>query len=226
MKNQQENTTKEPLPPEVLAKHLRQPEGETGKLVGDEMNKSNYYINTNAFDLLNLTKNDSMLEIGFGNGKLIPELFDRAPNLNYCGVDLSETMVQEASVANADLIKKGSVELMQGAINQLCYLDNFFDKIITVNTLYFWDHPEQVIQELYRVLKPKGTLIIGFRDKELVKAMPFTKFRFTLYSGEEAKSLVQTGNFQSTKLTTKEEPEIEFGDEKFILTGSFIIAQK
>tara|TARA_B100000809_G_scaffold239100_1_gene260373 strand:- start:6002 stop:6682 length:681 start_codon:yes stop_codon:yes gene_type:complete len=223
MKPQQIINLKEQLEPQDLAKHLRQPQGETGKIVADEMNKSNHYINTNAFDLLELKPNEYLLEIGFGNGKLIPELYNREKTINYCGVDLSETMVEEATDFNNELIKKGVVELLQGSINQLCYLDNTFDKIVTVNTLYFWDKPQEIIQELKRVLKPNGKLVIGIRDKELVKAMPFTKFGFALYSGNEAINLVQTGSFQSIELITKREPEIEVDGSKFSLVGSFIV---
>jgi ubiquinone/menaquinone biosynthesis C-methylase UbiE len=226
MKTQQVIKVEESLTPQELAKHLREPEGETGKVVGDGMNKSNYYINTNAFDLLELEKNESILEIGFGNGKLIPEFFKRENTIDYCGVDLSATMLEEASIFNADLVNSGTVELLQGNINQLCYADNTFDKIVTVNTLYFWDKPQEIIQELKRVLKPNGKLVIGIRDKELVKEMPFTKFGFTLYSGTEAVKLLKTGSFKSVELTTKEEPEIEFDNEKYTLVGSFIIAIK
>ena len=226
MKSQQTVNLKTTLEPQELAKHLRQPQGETGKLVGDEMNKGNYYINTNAFDRLELDENDTILEIGFGNGKLLPELLKRSTNLRYCGVDLSETMVEEATIFNQDVIKEGSVELLQGSINQLCYLDNTFDKIVTVNTLYFWDKPQEVIQELKRVLKPNGKLVIGFRDKDLVNEMPFTKSGFTLYKGNEAIDLVKTGGFHSVELITKSEPEIEFEGGKHTLIGSFIEAVK
>ena len=44
----------ENLTPQELAKQLKKPEGDTGKIVGDGMNKSNLHINTNAFDLLDL----------------------------------------------------------------------------------------------------------------------------------------------------------------------------
>jgi ubiquinone/menaquinone biosynthesis C-methylase UbiE len=216
----------ENLTPQELAKQLKKPEGDTRKIVGDGMNKSNLHINTNAFNLLDLNENDSVLEVGFGNGKLIPELFKRANNITYCGLDLSATMVDEATTFNSDLVKDGTVELLEGNINQLCYRTNTFDKIVTVNTLYFWDKPEEVMQELKRVLKPNGKLVIGIRDKDLVKEMPFTKFGFTLYKGTEAVELAKSADFKSVELINKDEPEIEVNGEVYFLTGSFLVIEK
>ncbi len=226
MDKDQSDNLQEQLSPEELAKQLREPEGEKGIAVGEEMNKGNYYINVNSFGLLDLREGESVLEVGFGNGKLIPEVLKRARSVIYCGVDYSETMVDEAKRNNTAKIQLGVIELIHGTIEELYYRNETFDKIVTVNTLYFWDNPAKALYELKRVLKPGGVLVIGFRDRDLVKNMPFTKFGFTLYSGEEAIKIVKDADFGSVKLETKVEPEIEFNGQKFELTGSFIVARK
>ncbi|MGK0384018.1 MAG: SAM-dependent methyltransferase [Maribacter sp.] len=40
--------------------------------------------------------------------------------------------------------------------------DSYFDKIFTVNTIYFWIKPSDFISEIHRVLKVKEILILTF----------------------------------------------------------------
>jgi ubiquinone/menaquinone biosynthesis C-methylase UbiE len=72
-------------------------------------------------------------------------------------------MVRVASRRNAAAIQAGRVVLSQGNITALPFEDQFFDKIMTIHTLYFWPEPHepsQALSELCRVLKPGGRLVI------------------------------------------------------------------
>jgi SAM-dependent methyltransferase len=42
------------------------------------------------------------------------------------------------------------------------FTDSYFDKIFTVNTIYFWIKPSDFISEIHRVLKVKEILILTF----------------------------------------------------------------
>jgi SAM-dependent methyltransferase len=42
------------------------------------------------------------------------------------------------------------------------FTDSYFDKIFTVNTIYFWIKPSDFISEIHRVLKVKEILIFTF----------------------------------------------------------------
>ena len=48
-----------------------------------------------------------MLEIGFGNGKLLPDLISVAPDILYDGIDRSELMVAQAACFNQPLVQAG-----------------------------------------------------------------------------------------------------------------------
>lgn len=45
----------------------------------------------------------------------------------------------------------------------LPYPDRSFDKAWTVHSIYFWDDLGAALREIHRVLRPGGTLLIGFR---------------------------------------------------------------
>lgn len=57
------------------------------------------------------------------------------------GVDYSQTMVEQARKRNKSLIEQGHVEIKQGEVSQIPFDDQCFDKLFTVNTLYFWPKP-------------------------------------------------------------------------------------
>lgn len=209
------------LSPEELAKHLRQPDGEIGVAVGNEMNKGNIHINMNSFKLLNIENADTILEIGFGNGKLIENILSLGKNLRYVGIDYSQTMVEEAKMHNGNLIESGTIELHQGNIDNLPFDNNSFDKIVTVNTLYFWDDPKKTLSELKRVVKPGGRVVIGFREKNQVESLPFTNFGFTLYNNEDVLQELKKSDFQNIEIINIEEPSINFNGNTHVLTGSF-----
>ena len=65
-----------------------------------------------------------------------------------------------AARRNAQMVKAGRVALAQGTMTALPFADSSFDKIMTIHTFYFWPEPVWVLQELSRVLKPGGRLII------------------------------------------------------------------
>jgi len=115
------------LAPEELAKHLRKPDGETGKKVGLQMNKGNKHICLNSYQVLNPEKGAHILEIGMGNGFYISELLKMQEELSYTGVDFSSTMIEEASTINKGFIESKKVQFVQASIDQMPFSDNSFD---------------------------------------------------------------------------------------------------
>jgi len=58
------------------------------------------------------------------------------------------------------LIKAGRVEIRQASVSQLPFPDGNFDLVTAVETQYYWPDLVKDMQEILRVLKPGGTLII------------------------------------------------------------------
>src|SRR5262249_15112723 len=95
------------LDPAIAAEHFRNPQGEIGVALADSMSERNAPIYQAAGRRLGAKPDERLLEIGFGNGKLVPELIALAPGLTYAGIDISETMVSAAEAFNRDLIQAG-----------------------------------------------------------------------------------------------------------------------
>ena len=108
----------------------------------------------------------SFLEIGFGNGRHFPKLFEILPKARITGIDISKIMLKSARKNNRAYIKNGRLELLFANLDEIPFNDNHFDKVLTINTIYFWDDPDRCMQELYRVLKPGGVLLLGMNSKQ------------------------------------------------------------
>lgn len=190
------------------------------------MNQGNAQMNRDAIRMLNPSADDTILEIGMGNGFFIQEIVSRHPSIQYTGLDFSPIMTEEAAKSNQQWIAAGQVRFITGTVNTVKLDDNSYNKIFTVNTLYFWDDPPQVLAELKRILKPGGQLIIAIRPKQQAEKYPFVKHGFTLYSKEELVQLLKDGGFANVTAVDHVEPEAEFQGKKVILENTIAVARK
>ncbi len=182
------------------AKHLGHPEGEVGIAVADVMNVSNAKVHEAAFRRLAPRSGERLLEIGFGNGKLLPMLQAQAPGLSYVGLDISETMVREATRFNSISVEAGQAEFVLGACERMPFEDKSFDRAVTVNTIYFWPAPAVCLAELHRVLRTNGTLVLAAMDRETAARYTFTQHGFRYYDGAELVDLHRQAGFHAVSL--------------------------
>jgi SAM-dependent methyltransferase len=120
------------MPPRFIARHLSQPTGVLGRIVGRLMNRNNAKMNAFAVQLLELTPDDRVLDVGFGGGVALPSLMATAAYV--AGVDRSPVMVQQANANFARAVSAGRTEFRQGSVEALPFGAATFTKACTVNT--------------------------------------------------------------------------------------------
>ncbi|MFD2034079.1 class I SAM-dependent methyltransferase [Belliella marina] len=174
-----------------IASQLRQPHGAKGTEMAEVMNDTNIKMTYHAIDQLKINDNDSILELGHGNCGHLGYLLQQKANLKYQGLEISDLMQQSAQELNEVFVNSGqaSFHLYDGL--GIPFQDNSFDRIFTVNTIYFWADPIHLMGELCRVLKPNGILNITFADEKFMAELPFTQFGFELYDMERIKTIVK-----------------------------------
>ncbi len=79
-----------------------------------------------------------------------------------------------------------------------------FDKLCSINTLYFWKEPDKYFSEMFRVTKSGGKIVIGFRDDKQMSNLNLSKDIFNLYSQNEVVSLLSDAGFSDTHIEEKE----------------------
>ncbi|MCV6638645.1 class I SAM-dependent methyltransferase [Candidatus Albibeggiatoa sp. nov. NOAA] len=95
----------------------------------------------------------NVLLCGIGSGLDIPYLAD---NADYIGIDLTLAMLHRAQKR----IQQHPVSLHQGDVMQLPYQDHSFDFVVMHLILAVVPEPQKALDEVKRVLKPNGQLII------------------------------------------------------------------
>ena len=208
----------------TLAGQLRKPEGDLGIKVGENMNKGNRLMNLETISQLMVASNDDILEIGMGNGFFVKDVVGAAENVKYTGCDFSETMIKEALALNNT--SSGNVNFVLADAGHLPFEDMVFDKVFTINTIYFWNDATEILGEIRRVMKPGGIFIVTLRPKNVMQQLPVVEHGFTTFTKEEVVSLLLENNFQILSVTESEDIDIKVHDS--VVKNAFVIikAQK
>ncbi|MDF2456350.1 MAG: SAM-dependent methyltransferase [Cytophagaceae bacterium] len=193
-----------------LAQQLRKPDGDMGKKVGENMNASNALMNTFTLQEMGIQPNDTILEIGMGNGFFIKDIVGDDDSITYYGCDYSELMISEATALNKLYIETGQVKFFLTSADKLPFQSHSIDKVFTINTIYFWSNPSVELTEIHRVLKQGGKFFLTVRSKSTMENIPVTQFGFKIYDQHLLRDLLETSGFKVHQVIEKQEPDMEF----------------
>jgi SAM-dependent methyltransferase len=132
-------------------------------------------------------------EVGIGSGK-----FSKPLGIEY-GIDPSLQMLKIA--------KKLGLKVVKAVGENIPFKDKTFDFCLMVTTICFLEDVNQTFKEILRVLKDKGSVIVGFTDKnsevgkfylENKDKSPFYK-PANFFSVEEVISILEENKFKNFK---------------------------
>jgi ubiquinone/menaquinone biosynthesis C-methylase UbiE len=101
------------------------------------------------------------LEVGPGPGYLGLEWLKKTTNTSLKGLEISNDMIAIAERNAAEYGLEDRVTYMQGDACTMPFEDDYFDGVFTNGSLHEWAHPEAIINEMARVLKPGGNYCIS-----------------------------------------------------------------
>lgn len=130
------------------------------------------------------------LEVGVGTGRFA------APLGIPVGVDPARAMLRVAAGRG--------VTAVQGTAEQLPFGPATFDHVLTVTTICFVDSAAALLAEAHRVLKPAGTLVVGFIDRDSPLGRQYVQHQAesdfyraaTFYSSAEVGDLMVEAGFR------------------------------
>jgi SAM-dependent methyltransferase len=128
--------------------------------------------------LLGNFKGSDILEVGYGSGVFFPELLQSAERI--AGID-PHTMHREV----VESLKKANIEadLRSGSVSDMDFADDSFDCVVAVSALEYVEEIDDACQQIIRVLRDGGSLILVTPGKS-----PVLDLGLKLMGGEDADS--------------------------------------
>jgi ubiquinone/menaquinone biosynthesis C-methylase UbiE len=115
-----------------------------------------------------LNDGDNVLEVGCGPGVLL-QTVAQAPDVHVTGFDLSEDRLEEA---NRNFVNLPNATTVQGDAHHLPFDDGTFDFVYSRFLVEYLSDKQRAINEMARVLRPGGRLLLQDLDGQLVSHFP------------------------------------------------------
>ena len=111
------------------------------------------------------------LEIGPGPGYLGLEWLKKTQGTRLKGLEISGDMITLAKKNAIEDSLSDRIEYYQGDAQSIPFEDNHFDAVFTNGSLHEWAHPENIFNEIARVLKPHGRYMISDLRRDMIAPM-------------------------------------------------------
>lgn len=118
------------------------------------------------------------LEIGPGPGYIGLEWLKRTEGTLLKGLDISSDMIEVAKRNTKEYGFENRVEYVISSADTIPFDDNTFDGVFSTGSLHEWAEPENIFNEIFRVLKPNGKFFVGDLRRDM---NPFVKFLMKLF---------------------------------------------
>jgi len=171
--------------------------------------------------LNNIAEDSLILDLGCGAGPVLKKL--SRYNYSLIGVDYSYDMLEHARNNLGELCK--DIPLISSDCEHTPFTDNSFDCVICLGVISYAESIDGALKEIYRILKPGGTLILSYRNKfnsiildpinfiKNILKLPFKMF--ILENKAIGRSLTRKevlDNIDNIGLTIRVEKQIGFGN--------------
>ena len=182
----------------TISRQLSNPSGPLGRVIAAGMNRGNRAFNARAIEALDVRPGIRVLDLGFGGGLTFRPLLERG--VKVVGVDRAEDMVAAAASRHRADVDAGRVTLHAGDVLALPLEDAAVDRVLTVNTVYFWPDLAPALAEVHRVLAAGGRVVIGIRDGSVMERVD--RAVFTLRPPAEIAAALETAGFAAAEVDT------------------------
>jgi len=116
---------------------------------GEGMIEGHIDVTEQIIDRMQIQASDRLLDLGCGIGWATRLLAERAPEGSATGVDISNEMIDRARSHHHN---PPNVSFVSSPASSLPFKDNYFDKALSIESLYYYPDPLAALREVFRVL--------------------------------------------------------------------------
>jgi SAM-dependent methyltransferase len=131
---------------------------------GESMEHDHWPITRPALEMMRIARDENVIDVGCGAGWLSRILARGVPEGRVVGMDISDEMIHRAREASVEF---ENLVFVVGAVDDIPWEPNFFQKAISVDSSYYWPDPAKGLREIHRVLGEGGSawiVINYYRD--------------------------------------------------------------
>ncbi len=139
---------------------------------GEGMEQDHLPITLPVLERMRLAPADNVLDVGCGAGWLSRRLAKMVPEGRVVGMDISDEMIHHARRSSVDF---DNLMFIRGEVAEIPWQPNFFSRVISVESSYYWPDPAAGLRDIFRVLNEGGSawiLINYYRDNPQGRIVP------------------------------------------------------
>ncbi len=174
------------------------PEGEVGEKMLLRMNDHHKELRDWGFSFINWVPGMEILDIGCGGGAAISEMLKLSEGSIVKGIDKSYKSIEVSVRQNAQAIAYERCSVKQYDVMDMPYIDNAYDLVTAIETVYFWEDPVIAFQHVRKVLKPGGSFAV-LAETGTPSPDDATKFNtpMKVYTASELEEIMKKAGFSS-----------------------------
>jgi ubiquinone/menaquinone biosynthesis C-methylase UbiE len=129
---------------------------------GEKMEQDHLSIAEQTLRLMELQPGERILDLGCGSGwatRRLASLVAAGPKGSgqVVGLDISDEMIRRARDQSRDC---ENALFIWGSAAEIPWQEDYFHKVLSIESFYYYPEPERVLAELCRVMAPGGRLFI------------------------------------------------------------------
>jgi len=120
---------------------------------GEGMIEGHIDVTEQIIDQMQIQSSDRVLDLGCGIGWATRLLAQRVEEGSAVGVDISNEMIDRARSHDSN---PPNLSFLNSPASALPFKDNYFDKVLSIESLYYYPDPLAALREVFRVLLGGG----------------------------------------------------------------------
>lgn len=129
---------------------------------GEEMERHHISIAEQTVRMMNLKPGERVLDLGCGAGwatRILARLVADGPDGfgQVVGLDVSDEMISRARASSKEF---ENVMFVWGSAAKIPWEENYFDKVLSIESFYYYPDQDRALAELFRVMAPQAQMFI------------------------------------------------------------------